>query len=102
VVLKEFGDIPAVGLMSFPRQGYTLAMDFPLGTSTLTLLAGLDALVAEVGGRVYPAKDARMSSSSFRRFYPQWKEFAEYIDPRFSSSFWRRVTLDDWMPQPAV
>ena len=44
------------------------------------------------GGRVYPAKDARMSPQSFRAYYPELAEFSRYIDPRFSSSFWRRVT----------
>jgi len=29
---------------------------------------------------------------SFRRFFPGWESFAPYIDPKFSSSFWRRVT----------
>ena len=38
------------------------------------------------------AKDARMDSESFKIYYPNWTEFEEYIDPRFSSSFWRRVT----------
>ena len=46
----------------------------------------------QTGGAVYPAKDARMSARSFQTFYPQWKEFVQYIDPNFSSSFWRRVT----------
>jgi FAD/FMN-containing dehydrogenase len=38
-----------------------------------------------------PAKDARVSRQSFRRFFPGLVEFAGYVDPRFSSSFWRRV-----------
>ncbi len=44
------------------------------------------------GGRVYPAKDARMSAANFQAYFPQWREFASFIDPAFSSSFWRRVT----------
>src|SRR5262249_20377809 len=92
-VLKQFGSIPSPGLLSFPRPGVTLAMDFAyLGNSTLGLLDELDGLVAEVGGAVYPAKDARMSATSFRRFFPQWELFAKHVDPKFSSSFWRRVT----------
>ena len=62
------------------------------GPRTLALLEELDGVVAQAGGCVYPAKDARMSAASFERYFPQWKEFARYIDPRFSSSFWRRVT----------
>ncbi len=92
-VLKRFGTIPSPGLLSFPRPGITLAIDFAMrGTPTLGLLERLDHIVAEVGGAVYPAKDARMSATSFRRFFPQWESFASQIDPKFSSSFWRRVT----------
>ena len=93
VILKKFGKIPSPGLMSFPREGLTLALDFPnRGQTTLDLLDELDRLVGQAGGSVYPAKDARMSAASFQHYYPQWKEFARTIDPRFSSSFWRRVT----------
>lgn len=92
-VLKRFGNIRSPGLLSFPRPGITLAVDFPnRGESTLRLLDQLDPLVADAGGAVYPAKDARMSGSSFRRFFPAWEAFASRIDPKFSSSFWRRVT----------
>ncbi|ADI15809.1 FAD-binding oxidoreductase [Truepera radiovictrix] len=94
-VLKVFGDLPSPGMLSFPRPGVTLALDFPnAGARTLALLARLDDIVRAEGGRLYPAKDARMSGRDFRRFYPQWRAFARFVDPRFSSSFWRRVTQD--------
>jgi hypothetical protein len=80
-------------MLSFPRPGITLAIDFAnRGPSTLALLEELDGVVGEAGGAVYPAKDARMSAASFRRFFPGWQSFAPHVDPRFSSSFWRRVT----------
>jgi FAD/FMN-containing dehydrogenase len=92
-VLKRFGTMASVGMMSFPRPGYTLALDFPnQGSATRTLLDGLDTIVMQAGGRVYIAKDSRMSPAAFRAFYPQWESFIAYVDPRFSSSFWRRVT----------
>ncbi len=92
-VLKVFGDVPSPGMLSFPRPGVTLALDFPFrGQRTLALLDRLDQIVQAHGGVVNPAKDARMSAASFQAFYPQWREFAQYIDPKFSSSFWRRVT----------
>jgi FAD/FMN-containing dehydrogenase len=92
-VLKVFGDVPSPGLLSFPRPGVTLALDFPnRGRRTLDLLEELDRIVAREGGRVYPAKDARMSARSFQRYFPEWRELSTWIDPRFSSSFWRRVT----------
>jgi FAD/FMN-containing dehydrogenase len=94
-VLKTFGDIRSPGMLSFPRPGLTLALDFAYGgAKTLRLLDDLDRLVLEYGGAVYPAKDARMSAESFQAFFPRWKEFARYVDPKFSSSFWRRVSAN--------
>ena len=91
-VLKRFGPLPSPGLLSFPRPGVTLAVDFRFrGAHTLQLLQELDRIVSDAGGAVYPAKDARMTSQSFRSFFPSWERFAQSIDPKFSSSFWRRV-----------
>lgn len=93
VVFKTFGSVVSPGMLSFPQPGVTLAMDFPNhGAKTLRLLEDLDGVVRAAGGRVYPAKDARMSAASFQTYFPQWREFARFIDPQFSSSFWRRVT----------
>ncbi len=94
-VLKTFGDRPSPGMLSFPRPGITMAIDFKNdGEKTLKHLLELDQVVKEAGGILYPAKDARMRGEDFRSFYPQWEEFSKYIDPKFSSSFWRRVTQD--------
>lgn len=91
-VLKDFGNKPALGMLSFPRAGSTLALDFRNdGRNVLRLLSRLEAIVAEAGGAIYPAKDAHMSGQLFRAGYPRWEEFSRYIDPRFSSAFWRRV-----------
>ena len=93
VVLKQFGDQPSRGLLSFPRPGVTLALDFPnRGEPTLQLLESLDSITRAAGGAVYPAKDARMSAQSFQQYFPAWTKLQDYIDPMFSSSFWRRVT----------
>ncbi len=92
-VLKTFGTIPSMGMMSFPRPGITLALDFANnGADTLKLLSTLDSIVGEAGGAVYPAKDARMSAESFQLYFPQWQEYTKYIDPRCMSDFWLRVT----------
>lgn len=92
-VLKTFGTIPSVGMMSFPRPGITLALDFGNnGPDTLKLLSTLDEIVMEAKGAVYPAKDARMSPKSFQQYYPQWQDFMQYIDPQCMSDFWLRVT----------
>ena len=92
-VLKTMGDVKSPGMLSFPRPGVTLATDFRFsGNRTLKMVEGLDDIVRAAGGILYPAKDARMSAKDFQNFYPQWVEFKKYIDPKFSSSFWRRVT----------
>ena len=92
-VIKEFGEISSPGMMSFPRKGVTLCLDFPYsGAPTESLFCRLDGITREFGGALYPAKDAMMSGESFRQYYPRWEEFSRFIDPRFSSSFWRRVS----------
>ena len=92
-VLKTFGSRVSPGLLSFPRPGITLTLDFPnQGQATFQLLDELDQIVRECGGAVYPAKDARMSARNFQAYFPQWRTLATYRDPKFSSSFWRRVT----------
>lgn len=91
-VLKEFGDLKSPGLLSFPRPGVTLTLDFPnQGPPTLELLDRLDQIVIEAGGAINPYKDARMSGQAFRHSFPQWRELEGFMDPNFSSSFWRRV-----------
>lgn len=91
-VLKTFGDLASPGGMSFPMPGATLALDFAnKGAATLKLLEHLDAIAAEAGGRVYPAKDARMSGALFRQGYPGWARVLAAADPAFASDFQRRV-----------
>jgi len=91
-VLKTFGPRVSPGLLSFPREGTTLALDFPnRGATTLALLARLDDVVREAGGRLYPAKDARVPAKMFREGYPALETFATHVDPHFSSAFWRRI-----------
>ena len=92
-VLKRFGFDPPAGMLSFPRPGVTLALDFAFrGERTLALLDQFDEIVRTSGGAVYPAKDARMSAESFQTYFPRWKEFSTFVDSKFSSSFWRRVS----------
>jgi len=92
-VLKRLGGLTSPGMLSFPRPGLTLALDFPMqGERTLHNLGLLDQIVMECRGAVYPAKDARMSPEVFDSSFPGWRRFRPYIDPVMSSSFWRRVT----------
>jgi FAD/FMN-containing dehydrogenase len=91
-VLKTFGNREAVGMMSFPQPGVTLALDFSNnGVRTLKLFERLDEIVREAGGRIYPAKDARMPRDLFERGYPKLHEFLAYRDPGISSALSRRL-----------
>ena len=97
-VLKLFG--PAgEGLMSFPMEGYTLALDFPLCRGTRALLDGLDEITHRHGGRVYLAKDARCAPEWVREGYPRLGAFeavraeAAGAPPRFASELSRRLAL---------
>ena len=70
-VLKRFGPMRSPGIVSFPRAGYTLTLDFPnKGKATLDMLAGLDRITIEAGGAVNPYKDARMSAQTFAASFP--------------------------------
>ena len=97
-VLKRFG-AEGKGLLSFPMPGFTLALDLPLHDKSLfSLLDKLDAIVLQHGGRIYLAKDARISAESFTRMYPrhaEWLKVKQRIDPanRFSSSLSRRLNI---------
>jgi FAD/FMN-containing dehydrogenase len=93
-VLKFFADRPAMGLMSFPRAGATLTLDFPyLGARTDALLDRLDALTMSCGGRVNPYKDAHMSAATFAASFPQMKTFKTFMDPMTRSQMAERVGL---------
>ena len=97
-VLKLFG--PAgEGLMSFPMEGYTLALDFPVRSGMAALLDGLDEITHRHGGRVYLAKDARCAPERVREGYPRLGAFeavraeAAGAPPRFASELSRRLAL---------
>jgi FAD/FMN-containing dehydrogenase len=92
-VIKFFGDRPSVGMMSFPKPGIMLALDFPIRPQvSFDLLDRLAQITLEYGGRMYSAKDARMTAQQYQAFYPHWREFERYIDTAFDSAFWQRVT----------
>jgi FAD/FMN-containing dehydrogenase len=72
-VLKRMGPV-SFGHLSFPMEGYTLAMDFPNSAQNLALLARLDGIVADHGGRIYLSKDARAAPSAMDG-YPRLEAF---------------------------
>ena len=93
VVLKLFGGRASPGLLSFPMEGATFALDLQnRGDPTRALLATMNRIAIEAGGRLYPAKDATMTPAEFRAGYPRWRAVEALRDPAILSDFWRRVT----------
>jgi FAD/FMN-containing dehydrogenase len=97
-VLKVFGQENA-NLLSFPMEGYTLALDFKLEDGLFNLLDELDAMVLDYGGRLYLTKDVRMSAATFKRSYPDWEAFQAIREQygakgKFVSHQSRRLELD--------
>jgi FAD/FMN-containing dehydrogenase len=97
-VLKTFGAANS-NLLSFPMEGYTLALDFKLEAGLLELLDELDSMVLAYGGRLYLAKDARMSEATFKQSQPNWQQFQEIRAQygalgKFASLQSRRLGLD--------
>jgi decaprenylphospho-beta-D-ribofuranose 2-oxidase len=96
-VLKRLGK-ESGGLLSFPREGYTFAIDFPVRANTVALLHRLDAMVRDAGGRIYLGKDSYVEAAMFRAMYPaidRWLAVKAKYDPRgvFTSDLARRVGL---------
>lgn len=73
-VLKQFG-VANENLLSFPSEGYTLALDFKMTQSIIPMLHKLDDMITGMGGRIYLAKDALMTAATFKKCYPRWHEF---------------------------
>ena len=76
-VLKAFGK-GNENYLSFPMEGYTLALDFKITPGLFEFLDTLDAIVVDYGGRVYLTKDVRMQQNTFRRSYPLWEKFKAF------------------------
>lgn len=74
-VIKRMGPDSA-GLMSFPMEGYTLAVDFRTSAKASKLIAELEAMTADAGGRIYLAKDATLDAKHLPAMYPNLSKFA--------------------------
>ena len=96
-VLKRMGPGRA-GHMSFPMEGYTLAVDFPARDNAKDLIARLEDMTKDAGGRLYLAKDALATGPAIKAMYPEhgdWTKLADKADPdhAFATDMTRRLDL---------
>lgn len=99
-VLKRLGPERPETMLSFPMEGYTFAIDFPIRDGLPELLQGLDERILAMGGRIYLGKDAFLKRDVFERMYPrlaEWRAIKAKVDPesRFSSAMGRRLGLSE-------
>lgn len=89
-VLKLYGKTND-NWLSFPMEGYSLALDFKIEKGLFDLLDELDAIVVKCKGRIYLAKDARVSKEAFEQGYPKIEKFRQYrIDNKMNTTFQSR------------
>jgi decaprenylphospho-beta-D-ribofuranose 2-oxidase len=99
-VLKTYGQV-GLAPLSFPRPGWSLALDFPASTPALAgILDDLDERVAAAGGRVYLVKDSRLRPDLLAAMYPRlasWRAVRTALDPDrvMTSDLARRLRLID-------
>lgn len=94
--LKRFG--PQARKFSFPMDGYTLALDFPVTKKTLALMTELDRITIDHGGRFYLAKDSRMTAHTLRQSDARTPDFVAMrresgLQPKFQSAQSERLEL---------
>ena len=97
-VLKKFGAQNTTSNFSFPMEGYTLALDFPVKPSTLKLMTKLDEITIAHGGRFYLAKDSRMTADTLQKSDKRVKKFKTMrknhnIQSQFASTQSKRLKI---------
>ena len=96
-VLKLYGKTNE-NYLSFPIEGYSLALDFKIEKGLFDLLDQLDEIVVKYEGRIYLTKDVRVSKETFEKGYPQIETFRQYrkdnkMDTKFQSLQSKRVGI---------
>lgn len=84
-VLKRFGQQNS--FFSFPMEGYSLAMDFPMNKKNLSLMNILDEIVIKHGGRFYLAKDSRMKIDVFNKSDKRVEKYRNFRKNNLYQSF---------------
>lgn len=98
-VLKRMGSGRG-GYMSFPMEGYTLAVDFRNAPKAERLIGTLENMTVAAGGRIYLAKDALSRADHIRQMYPEhadWLNAVTKADPdrAYETDLIRRLKLRD-------
>lgn len=96
-VLKRTGP-GAAGHLSFPMEGFTLALDFPNGPAARALVTDLNDMTLRAGGRIYLAKDSTAPGAMVEQMYdqlPAWRAEVARADPegRLKTDMVRRLAL---------
>ena len=96
-VLKLYGKANE-NYLSFPIEGYSLALDFKIEKGLFELLDELDKVVVEFGGRIYLTKDVRVSKETFEQGYPFIEKFRAFrknnnMSDKFNSLQSKRVEI---------
>ncbi|WP_310441397.1 FAD-binding oxidoreductase [Sulfurimonas sp.] len=96
-VLKLYGKANE-NYLSFPLEGYSLALDFKIEAGLFELLNTLDEVVLKHGGRIYLTKDVRVSKETFEKGYPKIEQFRDfrsknYMDKKLNSLQSKRVKI---------
>lgn len=98
VVLKNLGN-PSPAFLSFPMEGWTLAVDFPRSDRVIKFLKGeIDKLIS-FGGKTYLAKDELANAQQFKSMYPKLDKFLEVkrlmdVNGKFQSKLSHKLGLD--------
>ena len=82
-VLKRFGN--QTGSFSFPMKGFTIALDFPMNKKNLDVMNLLDDIVLKHKGRIYLAKDSRISSEKFHKSEKRINKFINFRKIKFKN-----------------
>ena len=96
-VLKLYGKTND-NYLSFPIEGYSLALDFKIEKGLFDLLDKLDEIVVKYKGRIYLTKDVRVNKDTFEKGYPHIETFRQFrknnkMDRKFQSLQSKRVGI---------
>ena len=96
-VLKLYGKANE-NYLSFPMEGYSLALDFKIEKGLFELLDRLDEIVVKYKGRIYLTKDVRVSKETFEKGYPEIEKFRIFrkengMSEKFASLQSKRVGI---------